>query len=151
MTYETKLYSLKLQIFQIWSYIFVSHLLQALIDYIKSDFDISVYWNTLNTNGITKERLLSYDRAIRNEPKFRRDQKDSLLRDLGNYMRTLKVCTLLYLYFYFQPNLLQSLKSLSHSHLVQAVHSGADLESAITNCMGYKSEVMSLFWLCFST
>lgn len=101
MTYETKLYTLKLQIFQIWSYIFVSHLLQALIDYIKSDFDISVYWNTLNTNGITKERLLSYDRAIRNEPKFRRDQKDSLLRDLGNYMRTLKVCTLLYLYFYF--------------------------------------------------
>ncbi|KAL4574024.1 hypothetical protein LXL04_020846 [Taraxacum kok-saghyz] len=84
---------------------------QALIDYIKSDFDINVYWNTLNTNGITKERLLSYDRAIRNEPKFRRDQKDSLLRDLGSYMRTLK-----------------------------AVHSGADLESAISNCMGYKSE-----------
>nr|XP_043613595.1 alpha-glucan water dikinase, chloroplastic-like [Erigeron canadensis]XP_043613596.1 alpha-glucan water dikinase, chloroplastic-like [Erigeron canadensis]XP_043613597.1 alpha-glucan water dikinase, chloroplastic-like [Erigeron canadensis] len=84
---------------------------QALIDYIKNDFDISVYWNTLNTNGITKERLLSYDRAIRNEPKFRGDQKESLLRDLGNYMRTLK-----------------------------AVHSGADLESAISNCMGYKSE-----------
>ncbi|KAD2393750.1 hypothetical protein E3N88_40727 [Mikania micrantha] len=84
---------------------------QALIDYIKSDFDISVYWNTLNTNGITKERLLSYDRAIRNEPKFSSDQKEGLLRDLGNYMRTLK-----------------------------AVHSGADLESAISNCMGYKSE-----------
>ncbi|KAI7742011.1 hypothetical protein M8C21_024078, partial [Ambrosia artemisiifolia] len=84
---------------------------QALIDYIKSDFDISVYWNTLNTNGITKERLLSYDRAIRNEPKFSGDQKEGLLRDLGNYMRTLK-----------------------------AVHSGADLESAISNCMGYTSE-----------
>ncbi|KAJ9554557.1 hypothetical protein OSB04_018602 [Centaurea solstitialis] len=86
---------------------------QALIDYIKNDFDLGVYWNTLNTNGITKERLLSYDRAIHHEPTFRRDQKDSLLRDLGNYMRTLK-----------------------------AVHSGADLESAISNCMGYKSEVM---------
>ncbi|XP_076893044.1 alpha-glucan water dikinase, chloroplastic-like [Bidens hawaiensis] len=84
---------------------------QALIDYIKSDFDISVYWNTLNKNGITKERLLSYDRAIRNEPKFSSGQKEGLLRDLGNYMRTLK-----------------------------AVHSGADLESAISNCMGYKSE-----------
>ncbi|KAK9060237.1 hypothetical protein SSX86_020941 [Deinandra increscens subsp. villosa] len=84
---------------------------QALIDYIKSDFDIGVYWNTLNTNGITKERLLSYDRAIRNEPKFSGDQKEGLLRDLGNYMRTLK-----------------------------AVHSGADLESAISNCMGYKTE-----------
>ncbi|THG07079.1 hypothetical protein TEA_023732 [Camellia sinensis var. sinensis] len=84
---------------------------QALIDYIKSDFDISVYWKTLNENGITKERLLSYDRAIHSEPNFRRDQKDGLLRDLGSYMRTLK-----------------------------AVHSGADLESAISNCMGYRSE-----------
>ncbi|XP_024988884.1 alpha-glucan water dikinase 1, chloroplastic-like [Cynara cardunculus var. scolymus] len=84
---------------------------QALINYIKSDLDISEYWNTLTTNGITKERLLSYDRAIRNEPNFTRDQKEGLLRDLGSYMRTLK-----------------------------AVHSGADLESAISNCMGYKSE-----------
>lgn len=66
-------------------------LLQALIDYIKADFDISIYWKTLNENGITKERLLSYDRAIHSEPNFRRDQKDSLLRDLGSYMRTLKV------------------------------------------------------------
>ncbi|KAM1102978.1 hypothetical protein ACFX19_011736 [Malus domestica] len=84
---------------------------QALMDYIKNDFDIGVYWKTLNENGITKERLLSYDRAIHNEPKFRRDQKEGLLRDLGHYMRTLK-----------------------------AVHSGADLESAIQNCMGYKDE-----------
>ncbi|XP_057774579.1 alpha-glucan water dikinase, chloroplastic isoform X2 [Salvia miltiorrhiza] len=84
---------------------------QALMDYLKSDFDISVYWKTLNDNGITKERLLSYDRAIHSEPNFRRDQKDGLLRDLGHYMRTLK-----------------------------AVHSGADLESAITNCLGYKDE-----------
>ncbi|KAK7361648.1 hypothetical protein VNO77_03719 [Canavalia gladiata] len=84
---------------------------QALIDYINNDFDIGVYWKSLNDNGITKERLLSYDRAIHSEPNFRRDQKEGLLRDLGNYMRTLK-----------------------------AVHSGADLESAISNCMGYKSE-----------
>ncbi|GLT36600.1 hypothetical protein SLA2020_109680 [Shorea laevis] len=84
---------------------------QALIDYVKSDFDINVYWKTLNESGITKERLLSYDRAIHSEPNFRRDQKDGLLRDLGHYMRTLK-----------------------------AVHSGADLESAVSNCMGYRAE-----------
>lgn len=84
---------------------------QALIDYIKSDLDISEYWKTLENNGITKERLLSYDRAIHSEPNFRNDQKDGLLRDLRNYMRTLK-----------------------------AVHSGADLESAIGNCIGYKAE-----------
>lgn len=84
---------------------------QALIDYIQNDFDINAYWSTLNMNGITKERLLSYDRAIHSEPHFRRDQKEGLLRDLGHYMRTLK-----------------------------AVHSGADLESAIATCMGYSSE-----------
>ncbi|KAL0654257.1 hypothetical protein Bca4012_096948 [Brassica carinata] len=84
---------------------------QALMDYIKSDFDMSVYWKTLNDNGITKERLLSYDRAIRSEPGFSNEQKDGLLRDLGHYMRTLK-----------------------------AVHSGADLESAIQNCMGYQDD-----------
>ncbi|CAN6195188.1 unnamed protein product [Urochloa humidicola] len=84
---------------------------QALIDYINSDFDISVYWDTLNKNGITKDRLLSYDRAIHSEPNFKSAQKEGLLRDLGNYMRSLK-----------------------------AVHSGADLESAIATCMGYKSE-----------
>lgn len=61
------------------------------MDYIKSDFDISIYWKTLSDNGITKERLLSYDRAIHSEPNFRPDQKDGLLRDLGHYMRTLKV------------------------------------------------------------
>jgi alpha-glucan,water dikinase len=73
-------------------YIYINYFFfQALIVCIKSDFDISVYWKTLNDNGITKERLLSYDRAIHSEPNFRRDQRDGLLRDLGNYMRTLKV------------------------------------------------------------
>lgn len=64
---------------------------QALIDYIKGGFDVNVYWETLKKNGITKERLLSYDRAIHSEPNFRSNQKDSLLHDLGKYLRTLKV------------------------------------------------------------
>lgn len=111
---------------------------------------MSVYWNTLNTNGITKERLLSYDRAIHHEPSFRRDQKESLLRDLGSYLRTLKVffflfCFLFIFLFYF-PNILQTFKFFFCS---QAVHSGADLESAISNCMGYKSEVTPAF--CFKS
>uniref|UniRef100_A0A0E0AA27 alpha-glucan, water dikinase n=1 Tax=Oryza glumipatula TaxID=40148 RepID=A0A0E0AA27_9ORYZ len=95
---------------------------QALLDYIKSDFDIGVYWDTLKKDGITKERLLSYDRPIHSEPNFRSEQKDGLLRDLGNYMRSLKM----------EGTLIQSLR--------MAVHSGADLESAIATCMGYKSE-----------
>ncbi|KAG0553488.1 hypothetical protein KC19_12G015100 [Ceratodon purpureus] len=84
---------------------------QALLDYIKSGFDMKVYWKTLNDNGVTKERMLSYDRPVRSEPKFKADQKDGLIRDLTHYLRTLK-----------------------------AVHSGADLESAIQTCMGYTAK-----------
>ncbi|KAG6759002.1 hypothetical protein POTOM_035466 [Populus tomentosa] len=113
---------------------------QALIDHIKSDFDISVYWKTLNENGITKERLLSYDRGIHSEPNFRRDQRDGLLRDLGNYMRTLKdEMRSLELYV-----VCDRLVGVGGPAILHAVHSGADLESAITNCMGYRSEVMPL-------
>ncbi|KAL3680910.1 hypothetical protein R1sor_023866 [Riccia sorocarpa] len=84
---------------------------QALLDHISKDFDMSVYWKTLNDNGVTKERMRSYDRPIVSEPKLRPDQKDGLIRDLTAYLRTLK-----------------------------AVHSGADLESAVEICMGYSAE-----------
>ncbi|CAL5022240.1 unnamed protein product [Urochloa decumbens] len=84
---------------------------QALMDYLCSDLDIKVYWDTLNKNGITKERLLSYDHPIHSEPNLKSDQKAGLLHDLANYMRSLK-----------------------------AVHSGADLESAIGTCTGYRAE-----------
>eukprot|EP00249_Psilotum_nudum_P023740 c28967_g1_i1 orf=621-4901(-) len=84
---------------------------QALLDYIENDFKIEYYWKTLNSNGITKKRLASYDRPIVSEPRFRPDLKDGLLHDLRAYLRTLK-----------------------------AVHSGADLESAIAICMGYSAE-----------
>jgi alpha-glucan,water dikinase len=65
---------------------------QALLDYIKSGFRMEVYWKTLNDNGVTKERMRSYDRPIVSEPKLRTDQKDGLIRDLTAYLRTLK-CT----------------------------------------------------------
>ncbi|KAI5078481.1 hypothetical protein GOP47_0006152 [Adiantum capillus-veneris] len=84
---------------------------QALLDYIKNDLDVEAYWKTLKASGVTKERLRSYDRPIVSEPRFRPDQKEGLTRDLTAYLKTLK-----------------------------AVHSGADLESAIATCMGYSSK-----------
>lgn len=89
---------------------------QALLDHISSNFDMDVYWKTLNSNGVSRERLRSYDRPIVSEPKLRADQKDGLFRDLTNYMKSLK-----------------------------AVHSGADLESAIATCMGYKQGASESF------
>ncbi|KAG9440142.1 hypothetical protein H6P81_020307 [Aristolochia fimbriata] len=84
---------------------------QALLDYVRSDFKLEDYWKTLNSNSLTKRTLASYDRPIISEPQFGRDIKEGLIRDLTSYLRTLK-----------------------------AVHSGADLESAITACLGYTSK-----------
>lgn len=65
---------------------------QALLDYVKSNFDISIYWRTLNSNGLTKAILASYDRPIVSEPHFRADKKQGLIHDLSEYLKTLKVC-----------------------------------------------------------
>ncbi|KAL6012657.1 hypothetical protein ACLOJK_003146 [Asimina triloba] len=64
---------------------------QALLDYIRSDFNIDVYWRTLNANGLTKAILASYDRPIVSEPCFRAGTKEGLIRDLTSYLRTLKL------------------------------------------------------------
>ncbi|KAL5705472.1 alpha-glucan, water dikinase [Ranunculus cassubicifolius] len=84
---------------------------QALLDYVRSDFKLDVYWRTLNASGLTKSVLRSYDRPIVSEPNFRAGAKEGLIRDLTSYLKTLK-----------------------------AVHTGADLESAIEMCLGYFSE-----------
>ncbi|XP_065024420.1 alpha-glucan water dikinase 2-like isoform X7 [Musa acuminata AAA Group] len=84
---------------------------QALLDYVKSNFDISIYWRTLNSNGLTKAILASYDRPIVSEPHFRADKKQGLIHDLSEYLKTLK-----------------------------AVHSGDDLESAIATCLAHLNE-----------
>ena len=84
---------------------------EALLKYIASDCDISVYWAHLHSNGITAERMAAYDRKICSEPKFSRDQYEGLAADLTEYLRTLK-----------------------------AVHSGADLDSAAEACLGYHQD-----------
>ncbi|KAK2659965.1 hypothetical protein Ddye_006498 [Dipteronia dyeriana] len=79
---------------------------EALLNYVKCGFKIDAYWHTLNTNGFTKKKLASYDRPIVSEPHFRTNAKDGLTCDLAMYLKTSK-----------------------------AVHSGADLESAIETCL----------------
>eukprot|EP00257_Ricinus_communis_P020529 XP_015579774.1 LOW QUALITY PROTEIN: alpha-glucan water dikinase 2 [Ricinus communis] len=84
---------------------------EALLNYIRCGFRADAYWQTLNANGLTKEMLASYDRPIVSEPHFNTAAKEGLTRDLTLYLRTLK-----------------------------AVHSGADLESAIETCLGPSSK-----------
>ncbi|CEG00106.1 Pyruvate phosphate dikinase,PEP/pyruvate-binding [Ostreococcus tauri] len=84
---------------------------EALLKFIAADCDINVYWAHLHANGITAERMASYDRKICSEPKFSREQYAGLTADLTEYLRTLK-----------------------------AVHSGADLDSAAEACLGYHQD-----------
>ncbi|OMO57553.1 Pyruvate phosphate dikinase, PEP/pyruvate-binding protein [Corchorus olitorius] len=84
---------------------------EALLNYLRCGFKLDVYWKTLNAHGLTKEKLASYDRPIVSEPHFRMDAKEGLIRDLTMYLKTLK-----------------------------AVHSGAELESAIESCLASSSK-----------
>merc|ERR1719327_1546862 len=80
---------------------------EALLAYIDAGLDIDAYWARLARDNITRERLASYDRKISSEPRFRPEQCRGLVRDLKEYLRTLK-----------------------------AVHSGADLQSAAAAALG---------------
>jgi len=84
---------------------------EALIEYIESGLDISVYWARLAKDRVTKDRLASYDRKITSEPHFGKEQCVGLLRDLRAYLKTLR-----------------------------AVHSGADLDSAANAVLGYSQD-----------
>eukprot|EP00184_Porphyridium_aerugineum_P006156 CAMPEP_0184698584 /NCGR_PEP_ID=MMETSP0313-20130426/5155_1 /TAXON_ID=2792 /ORGANISM="Porphyridium aerugineum, Strain SAG 1380-2" /LENGTH=842 /DNA_ID=CAMNT_0027157547 /DNA_START=26 /DNA_END=2554 /DNA_ORIENTATION=- len=88
---------------------------EALLEYVNTcpRMDVSVYWKHLEEHGIDKKRLLSYDRAIHNEPRFRPDQCEGLKRDLKAYLKTLK-----------------------------QVFSGGDLESSISRCLGYQASLL---------
>ena len=82
---------------------------EGLLAYLAAGLDVRAYWSRLLADNVTKERLLSFERAIRAEPRFEPDQVAGLTRDLTEYLRTLK-----------------------------AVHSGADLASAADAVLGYK-------------
>ena len=53
----------------------------------------------LQAEGVTRERLAGYDRAIREEPSFSAAQAPGLRRDLAEYLTTLKVRHPVMLYF----------------------------------------------------
>ncbi|GLC49607.1 Pyruvate phosphate dikinase, PEP/pyruvate binding domain, partial [Pleodorina starrii] len=86
---------------------------RALLDYIAAGLDITAYWRTLSSAGISAQRLASFDRPIVSEPRFSGQQAAGLQRDLTAYLQTL-----------------------------QAVHGGDDLASAINNVLGYEETDM---------
>lgn len=80
---------------------------EAYIAFLEANGDRSEYWRVLGDNGITRQRLESFDRAIICEPEYYPDKRDALIKDMYNYLGILK-----------------------------AVHSGADLSTSAANASG---------------
>lgn len=74
---------------------------EAYIIFLENNGDNGAYWRHLTDNGITRERLEGFDRAIKVEPENYPDKKDALIGEFRNYLKILR-----------------------------AVHSGADLQSS---------------------
>ena len=70
--------------------------------------DRDEFWRVIHENGISRDTLRSYERAITTDPVFFRDKKGGLINDFNNYLRILK-----------------------------NVHAGADLEKCVEVCRGF--------------
>ncbi len=74
---------------------------EAYLDFLKSDGNQDVFYETLRKHGVTPERLASFERPIVTPPDFNPDIKDGLIHDFEHFLR-----------------------------LLRSIHSGTDLESA---------------------
>ena len=63
---------------------------EAYLAFLKSDMDVSEYWRVLSENGVTRERLESFERPIKVEPTPRPHIKVALIKDFTNYLAILK-------------------------------------------------------------
>lgn len=80
----------------------------ALLAFWHSDGDMSKYWNVIYSNGISRERLSSYEQAITQEPDFPGHLKGTMINELNRY-----------------------------GELLKAVHLGTDLNSIVDRCQGF--------------
>jgi alpha-glucan,water dikinase len=74
----------------------------AYLEFLRSNGDVARFYKTLEAEGVTRERLRSFERPIKSDPNFFGDKKDALIGEFSNFLKILK-----------------------------AVHSGTDLESAV--------------------
>ena len=62
----------------------------AYLAFLKSDGDLSRFYQTLEAGGVTRERLRGFERPIKADPGFFPDRKDALIQDFENFLRILK-------------------------------------------------------------
>lgn len=80
----------------------------ALMAFWRGNGDMSAYWNVIYSNGLTKERMASYEQPVTVEPDFPGHVKDTMLYELGRY-----------------------------GDLLRQVHLGTDLNSIVGRCQGF--------------
>lgn len=80
----------------------------ALISFWRSNGDLGAYWHVINSNGVSRERMASYEQAITTEPDYQGHLKDTMLYELGRY-----------------------------GDLLRQVHLGTDLNFLVGKCQGF--------------
>ncbi|MBY0525943.1 MAG: hypothetical protein K2R98_21295 [Gemmataceae bacterium] len=80
---------------------------EAYLAFLRGGGDGKVFYRTLEQGGVSRARLQSFERPIRNDPIFYADRKDTLIREFENFLRILK-----------------------------SLHSGTDLETAVGTARG---------------
>jgi alpha-glucan,water dikinase len=80
---------------------------EAYLAFLRSNGDGKQFDDVLKAGGVTRERLLSFERPIKTAPEFYGDRKDALIGEFENFLRILK-----------------------------SVHAGTDLESAVGAARG---------------
>lgn len=84
---------------------------KAFIAFMRANGDKKVFYDTLEKNGVTRERLRNFERPIVTEPEFYAHCKDGVIADFENYLRVL-----------------------------QTVHGGAELEAAGARAINHLSD-----------
>eukprot|EP00741_Cyanophora_paradoxa_P017205 tig00000202_g16617.t1 len=63
---------------------------EAYLVFLRTNGNLGEFYGYLEKNGVSKERMASYERAIRTPPEFFGDKKDNLIREFEEYLRVLK-------------------------------------------------------------
>lgn len=80
----------------------------ALLTFWRNSGDLRGYWDVIYSNGVTRERMATYEQPITTEPDFQGHLKETMLHELGRY-----------------------------GDLLRQVHLGTDLNFIVGRCQGF--------------
>lgn len=63
---------------------------KAYLAFMRSNGDLGAFYDTLEHEGVTRERLRSFDRPITTDPDFIADKKDAMIHSFENYLGILE-------------------------------------------------------------